>query len=123
MMVQSLWTLLWPAGTISKLRLASDVPKLSSPVNIIVYDSLFQHCDRHRQLPGYLSFTVYRLTNNRQLTKHQASEYLCNLLEYNSSRDPHLKFQNGGNGTQQLRQGFSKKTPITDTPFKVKLLK
>ena len=54
---------------------------------------------------------------------YQASEYLWNLLEYNSSRDPHLKFQNGGNGAWKLRQGFSMKTPIVDTPFEVKHLK
>ena len=30
--------------------------KIITPtVNIIVYDSIFQHHDRHRQLPGYLS--------------------------------------------------------------------
>ena len=31
--------------------------KIITPtVNIIVYDSLFQCCNRYRQLPGYLSF-------------------------------------------------------------------
>ena len=54
---------------------------------------------------------------------YQASEYLWNLLEYNSSRHPHLKYQNGGNGAWQLRQGFSMKIPIVDTPFEVKHLK
>ena len=34
-----------------------------------------------------------------------------------------MKFQNGGNGTQQLRQGLSMKVPIMDTPFEVKHLK
>ena len=50
---------------------------------------------------------------------YQAIEYLGNLLEYNSSRDPQLKFQKGGNGAQQLKQGFSMKMPIMDTPFEV----
>ena len=46
-----------------------------------------------------------------------AIEYLRNLLEYDSSLDVYLKFQNGGSGAWQLRQGFSMKTPIIDTPF------
>ena len=54
---------------------------------------------------------------------YQAIEYLGNLLEYSSSRDPHLKFQNGGNGARRLKQGFSMKMPIMDTPFEVKHLK
>ena len=44
---------------------------------------------------------VELLYSNKQLATYktyQASEYLRNLLEYNSLRDPHLKFQNGGNG-------------------------
>ena len=54
---------------------------------------------------------------------YQAIEYLGNLLEYNSSRDPNLKFQNEGNGARQLRQGFSMKMPIMDNPIEVKHLK
>ena len=50
---------------------------------------------------------------------YQASEYSWNLLEYNSSRDPCLKFQNEGSGAQQLRQGFLMKAPIMDTLFRV----
>ena len=60
--------------------------------------------------------------NDKQLATykaHQAIEYLRNLLEYNSSQDPRLKFQNGGSGAWQLRQGFSMKAPIMDTPFRV----
>ena len=34
-------------------------------VNIIVYDSIFQRCDRHRQLPGYLSFNSLTLEPSR----------------------------------------------------------
>ena len=37
--------------------------KIITPtVNIIVYDSIFQRCDRHRQLPGYLSFNSLTLS-------------------------------------------------------------
>ena len=60
----------WPTGTISKLRLTSDVPKLSPPVNIIVYDSIFQRCDRHRQLPGYLSFNSLTLEPSCRPCRH-----------------------------------------------------
>ena len=36
--------------------------KIITPtVNIIVYDSIFQRCDRRRQLPGYLSFNSLTL--------------------------------------------------------------
>ena len=36
--------------------------KINTPtVNIIVYNSLFQCCDRHRQLPGCLSFNFLTL--------------------------------------------------------------
>ena len=35
----------------------------------------------------------------------------------------YLKFQNGGSGAWQLRQGFSMKTPIMDTPFGLMHLK
>ena len=52
----------------------------------------------------------------------QAIEYLWNLLEYNSSREVYLKFQNGGSGTGQLSQEFLIKTPIMDTPFELKNL-
>ena len=61
--------------------------------------------------------------NNWQLIKHIRPVNICEILEYNSSPDPHLKFQNGGNGARQLRQGFSMKTPIMDTSFEVKHLK
>ena len=47
---------------------------------------------------------------------YQANEY---LWEYNSSRDPYMKFQNGGSGAWQLRQDFSIKIPIMNTPFKL----
>ena len=60
---------------------------------------------------------AYSTTNNLLIT------YKTNLLEYNSSQDKHLKFQNGGHGAWQLRQGFLMITPITDTPFEVKHLK
>ena len=55
------YTDFWPAKMISKLCLLSDALKLSPPVNIIVYDSVFQCCDRHRQLPRYLSFNSLTL--------------------------------------------------------------
>ena len=29
---------------------------ITATVNIIVYDSLFQCCNRHKQIPGYLSY-------------------------------------------------------------------
>ena len=43
------------------------------------------------------------------------------LLEYNSSRDAYLKFQNGGSGARQLRQGFVMKRPIMDSTFELHL--
>ena len=55
-MVQSWWILLLagrPDVRCSKI--------ITPTVNIIVYDSIFQRCDRHRQLPGYLSFNSLTL--------------------------------------------------------------
>ena len=37
-------------------------------------------------------------------------------------REVYWKFQNGGSGSWQLRQGFWMKTPKMDTPFKLKNL-
>ena len=34
--------------------------------------------------------------NTWKFIKHQAIDYLHNLLEYNSLQDAYLKFQNGG---------------------------
>ena len=34
---------------------------ITPTVNIIVYDSLFQRCNRHKQLPGYLLFNSLAL--------------------------------------------------------------
>ena len=48
----------------NNFKTTSDVgcSKIITPtVNIIVYDSMLQRCDRHRQLPGYLSFNSLTL--------------------------------------------------------------
>ena len=45
------------------------------------------------------------------------------FIRINSSRDAYLKFQNGGSGTWQLRQGFLIKIPIMDTPFELQHLR
>ena len=67
-----------------------------------------------------MQYIVNLLINSWQLTKtDRAIEYLRNLLEYDSSRDMYLKFQNGGSCAQQLSQGFSMKTPIMDIPFRL----
>ena len=68
---------------------------------------------------------VYSLSIDKQLATYetdQAIEYLWNLLEYNSSREVYLKFQNGGSGVWQLSQEFLIKTPIMDTLFELKNL-
>ena len=65
--------------------------------------------------------SIYSQSIDKQLVSYktyQAIKYMGNSLEYNSSRVPYLKFQNGGSGTCQLRRGFSMKTPIIYTPFK-----
>ena len=41
---------------------------ITTTVNIIVYNSLFQCCNRHKQIPGYLSFVTGFWKTNQNVT-------------------------------------------------------
>ena len=70
----------------------------------------------------YMQYIVNLLISNWQLMKHIKPLSIYILLEYNSSRDAYLKFQNGDSGAQQLKQGFLIKAHIMDTLFKLQHL-